>query len=147
MSRMKRTSLKIMCTLGAVLGLAGCGHLSSHVVWEADGTPQHVPHNEQAWWRYQFVYHPESQVYFNPYTHVYYWYTGHEWVEGQRLPAHFTLDKKLAQVVRVHSKPPHVQHRTITTAAAGPSYGVFPSSANELGGQFAITTAEPEYEH
>ncbi len=121
--------------------------MSSNVVWEADGTPQHISHNEQAWWRYQFVYHPEAQVYFNPYTHTYYWYSGHEWVEGSRLPEHITLDKKLAQVVRVHSRPPHVQHRTITTAAAGPSYGVFPSSANELGGQFAITTAEPSKEH
>lgn len=147
MSRMKRTSLKVLCTLGAVLGLAGCGHLSSHVQWEADGTPQHISHNEQASWRYQFVYHPEMQVYFNPYTHVYYWYTGHEWVEGTRLPEHFTLDKKLARVVRVNSKPPHLQHRTITTVAAGPVDGVFPSSANELGGQFVITTAQPEYEH
>ena len=142
MSRMKRTSLKIMCALGVVFGLAGCGHLSSDVVWEADGTPRHVPHNDQAWWRYQFVYHPEAQVYFNPFTNAYYWYSGNEWVESQQLPEHIILDKNLARVVRVNTKPPHVQHRTITTAVAGPSYGVFPSSANEMGGQFAVTIAE-----
>lgn len=145
MSRSKRTSLKIACCVAVVLGLAGCSGTRTTVRWESDGTPQHT-HPNQQWWRYQFVYYPDVQVYFNPFTHSYYWYTGEQWVQSQRLPEWITLDKNLARVVKVYSKPPHLQHRTMTAAVAGPSHGVFPSSANELGGQFAVTTAEPKGE-
>ena len=146
MSRSKRTGLKIACCVAVVLGLAGCSGTRTTVRWESDGTPQHT-HPNQQWWRYQFVYYPDVQVYFNPFTHSYYWYTGERWVQSERLPTWITLDKNLARVVKVYSKPPHLQHRTMTAAVAGPSHGVFPSSANELGSQFAITTAGPADEH
>ena len=146
MSRSKRTSLKVACCVGVVLGLAGCSGTMTTVRWESDGTPQHT-HPNQQWWRYQFVYYPDVQVYFNPFTNDYYWYTGEQWVQSQHLPEWITLDKNLARVVKVYSKPPHLQHRTMTAVVAGPSHGVFPSSANERGGHFAVTTAEPANDH
>lgn len=139
MSRSKLNVLKIACCVGAVLGLAACG-TTSIVEWEVDGTPRHMHPNEH-WWQYKFVYHPEAQVYFNPYTHTYSWFDSNneQWFEGARLPVKYTINEKQAKVVKVNFKPPHAQHRTITTVKAGPTFSAFPASIEEYPGQNRFT--------
>lgn len=117
----------LRCGLGAavILGLAGCT-TNSQVAWEADGTPQHT-HPGQNWWRYQFVYHPDEQVYYNTYSQKYYWFEEGIWHEGKMLPTHIPLSGKHARAVKVFERQPHIQHDSVV-AMSGPFNFPFPSS-------------------
>ncbi len=112
-------SIKHILVLGgasAALTLAlGCGSGSSQhtVQWQANGMPRHSDPNTP-WWRYQFVYHPREQVYFEPSTHTYFWFENDFWHEGPELPEHFTLDSKLARVVHTWHEKPYMAHNTAT---------------------------------
>jgi len=148
MSRSKLNVLRIACCVGAVLGLAACNQTNSIVEWEADGTPRHFHPNEH-WWQYNFVYHPEAQVYFNPFTHTYSWYDSDNemWFDGKRLPKEYAINVHNAQVVKVNFKPPHSQHRTITAKKAGPTFSAFPASTEEYPGQYRFTKVGTSNDH
>ena len=52
------------------------------------------------WWDSKVVYHPEANVYFDPYTQTYYFQDENEnWVSSDTLPEHFTLLRATRQVV------------------------------------------------
>lgn len=111
----------------ALFALGGChAEQQSTVAWQPNGMPHHS-HPTQDWWHYQFVYHPRAQVYFEPYSHMYYWFEEDEWQQGHRLPSTITLDTSLARTVVMKTPIPHAQHETVVVAH-GPARGQAPAS-------------------
>jgi hypothetical protein len=112
-------------SLLTTLGMTGCsGH--STVAWEDSGTPVHnAP--DQSWWQYEYVYHPESQVYFEPYSTTFYWYNGQVWQSGQELPDWVAVNPDNAVTVRMATKEPYAHHER-AVALHGPLFGAYPSS-------------------
>ena len=58
-----------------LVALGGCAVSSESITFNDNGQPRHE-HGWQDWWNYQFVYHPNEQVYFEPYTGTYHWFQG-----------------------------------------------------------------------
>jgi hypothetical protein len=101
---------------GAAVTIAlGCstGTSQHHVQWQANGMPRHSDPNNP-WWRYQFVYHPREQVYYEPTTATYFWFDNNAWHEGPELPHQFTLEAKLARIVYTWHEKPYMAHNTAT---------------------------------
>ena len=65
-------------SLAATAFLAGGCETTTDVLWQANGTPHHK-HPTQGWWSYQFVYYPNAQVYFEPYSKTWYWCEDGHW--------------------------------------------------------------------
>ena len=106
----------IRCTpvlLAAAAVLAtGCAQ-DSEVTWLDNGMPYHGQ-SEQGWWHYQFVYHPNAQVYFEPHTKTYYWFEDNVWQSGSELPRELTpLDGRLARVVKLNEAEPMLHHESV----------------------------------
>ncbi len=94
--------------------MTGCesNDSTTQVTWQANGTPFH--HDaEQDWWHYQFVYYPNKQVYFEPFSQTYYWYDISTWHEGTQLPQHITVHGDTPQVVKLKAELPFYQHDTV----------------------------------
>jgi len=90
----------------------GCAVTSETIAFQEDGTPRHE-HGWQDWWSHQFVYHPNDQVYFEPYTRTYHWFDGGTWRSGEELPSSLRPDPELAQVVFLQEdRFPWSQHNT-----------------------------------
>jgi hypothetical protein len=105
-------AIALMLSLAAMAGLtAGCAQEST-VTWQPDGMPHHT-HPNQNWWSYEFVYHPNAQVYFEPYTHQYFWFQDGWWHRGDQPPQELTLDPTLARVVKLQQTSPYPQHGTV----------------------------------
>jgi len=134
-----------VCALSAAAAFAmgGCVTSGSDITFHPSGLPHHE-HPTQDWWSYQFVYHPHEQVYFEPYTRMFFWNEDGEWVEGERLPRHITVDPRYSKVVFLKTPVPHAQHLTVV-ASAGPAYNVHEQSPwPGAGGPFALTQASME---
>jgi len=101
---MKRTTL---ASLPLVIA-AGCSS-PSVVTWQDNGVPFHE-HSFETWWNYQFVYHPSTQSYFEPWTQTHIWFEGDAWRMGSDLPRGLNPDPRYAQVVKVRSDLPFLQH-------------------------------------
>ena len=97
-----------------LVALGGCAVSSETITFNDDGQPRHE-HGWQDWWNYQFVYHPNEQVYFEPYTGTYHWFEGESWTSGGELPAIFKPDPQFATVVFLkEGQFPWAQHDTTT---------------------------------
>ena len=94
------------------LTLAGCSHKSSVTSWQANGTPVHESVNEP-WWNYQLVYHPNSGVYFEPYSHMYHWQEDGEWRSSKRRPGPVAWRAGEAKVVRLNWDTPEYGHSSV----------------------------------
>ena len=110
MTRSKAIALMLMMMAAAGL-TAGCSQ-DSTVTWQPDGMPHHV-HPNQSWWTYEFVYHPNAQVYFEPYTKQYFWFEDGWWHAGDQPPGELVLDPSLATVVKLQQTAPYPQHGTV----------------------------------
>ena len=110
MKRIKASVLGLLMVVAAY-ALAGCETATS-ISWQRDGVPHHQ-HPEQEWWHYQFVYHPNAQVYFEPYTKTYYWFEKGSWCAGAKPPTGLELNTQLATVVKLQQSLPFVQHDTV----------------------------------
>ncbi len=96
----------------------GCATTSESITFQDDGTPRHE-HGWQDWWNYQFVYHPNDQVYFEPYSGTYHWFADGTWRTGEELPATLNPEPRLAQVVFLQEDEfPWGQHNTNSFAHA-----------------------------
>ena len=126
----------------AVVAMAGCGVKSgSEITFHPSGLPHH-DHPHQQWWSYQFVYHPQAEVYFEPYTRVFFWNEDGEWVEGERLPSHISIDPHLARVVYLKTPVPHAQHITVIASVGRQPYDKHdPSPWPGDDAEFALTQA------
>jgi hypothetical protein len=125
-------------SVAAIFALGGCASTSSEITFHPSGLPHHE-HPHQDWWSYQFVYHPHAQVYFEPYTRMFFWNEDGYWMEGRVLPSHITVDPHHAKVVHLKTPVPHAQHLTVV-ASAGPAYNVHaPSPWPGMQGDFALT--------
>ena len=67
MIKVTRTGLGAAAVLGTAVAICGCQQAKHPVSFQAVGPPMHE-HPHQTWWTYQFVYHPEQQTYYEPYT-------------------------------------------------------------------------------
>lgn len=99
----------------AAFTLGGCYTSSESVTFEDGQAPVHE-HGWQDWWSHQFVYHPEQQAYFEPYSGTYHWFENGAWVEGDSLPLALNPDPELAEIVFLQNgQAPWDQHPTVTT--------------------------------
>jgi len=109
-----RHTLVTLSIAAAVATLGGCAVTSDTITFEDSGQPRHE-HGWQDWWNFQFVYHPNDQVYFEPYTGTYHWFQNERWNTGSELPSAFSPDPDLAQVVFLQEDAfPWAQHNTTT---------------------------------
>lgn len=128
----------------ALFGLGGCSYKTGSDITFHPTTLPHHEHPQQEWWNYQFIYHPHAQVYFEPYTRMFFWFEDGEWVEGKKLPAQFVINPDYSQVVYLKTPVPHAQHLTVV-ASAGPAYDIVgQSSWPGDSGPFALTQASTD---
>lgn len=86
--------------------LVGCR--SSELVWHENGTPE-FRYGEKSW--YQFTYHPEQDVYFEPYSNTYFWKdNGGQWASSHDLPWGIELDHSSATIVKLRDYHPLVEY-------------------------------------
>jgi hypothetical protein len=104
----------------------GCAPQATVVTWQESAAPRHA-HATQDWWQYQFVYHPQAQVYLEPYTRTWFWFKDGQWHEGPVLDPGIHLDHSLSRIVLLNSRTPHEQHDTVAVAH-GPWRSRHPSS-------------------
>jgi hypothetical protein len=112
----------IVLSLAAVLataGVAGCqsdqkvsNAPSDHTVtWLDNGMPyfEYADPNRN---HYRFIYHPNSQFYYEPYTETYFWYEDGMWYEGEghEVPKQCTIDLRIAKVIESPHPKPFVHH-------------------------------------
>jgi hypothetical protein len=72
---------------------------------------------------------------------MFFWNEDGEWVEGERLPSHITVNPRYSKVVFLKTPVPHAQHLTVV-ASAGPAYNVHEQSPwPGEAGPFALTQA------
>lgn len=101
----------------AVVGtlvLAGCSHPSKVTNWQANGTPVHESANEP-WWNYQLVYHPNTGVYFEPYSQTWHWQEGGEWRSSTRRPAPVAWRADEAVIVKLNWDTPEFGDTTVSS--------------------------------
>ena len=104
--------------LGATLitgaaALTGCEAESRTITMQANGVPFHE-NSAQDWWNYQFIYHPNIQAYYQPYTGDWFWFQNDAWHAGPQLPNELTPKSELGQVVKLQSDHlPFMQHGTV----------------------------------
>jgi hypothetical protein len=107
-----RQLLVTLSLAAAATTLGGCAVSSESITFEDNGTPRHE-HGWQDWWNYQMVYHPNDQVYYEPYSGTYHWFQDETWYTGDKLPRTLTPDPELAQVVFLQDGQfPWAQHNT-----------------------------------
>jgi hypothetical protein len=111
MSKVKSAVLGTLA-LAATAGLGGCYSVDGHVTWQPSGVPHH-DHPYQQWWNYQFVYFPQQQVYFEPYTEEYFWFRNGQWERGTELPADISVDPTQGRIVKLQHQDPYLQHETV----------------------------------
>lgn len=98
--------------LAVIAGLGGCYSVDGHVTWQPNGMPHH-DHPYQDWWSYKFVYFPQEQVYFEPYTGDFFWFADGQWEQGPTLPPDVNVDPAEGRVVKLQQQKPYVQHETV----------------------------------
>ena len=105
--------------------MLGCDSSQHTITMQDNGVPYHV-HGSQDWWHYQFVYHPDAQTYFEPYTQTYFWYEEGAWHAGPESPPQLILDVDRAKVVKLRTdEMPFLQHTTVL--ASHPPRGEMPA--------------------
>ncbi len=96
---------------GTVL-LAGCQSKSTVTGWQANGTPVHSDPNEP-WWNYELIYHPNSGVYFEPYSHTWHWQENGEWRSSNVRPGPVAWRADEAVVVKLNWDTPEYGHTSV----------------------------------
>lgn len=91
-------------TAGACL-LMGCQPTTRSAQFLENGQPRLLAATATNW-QYPYVYHPESEVYFEPYTRNYFWQEDGTWFKGASLPATRPLDPLTAIVVSLPYEEP-----------------------------------------
>jgi hypothetical protein len=82
----------------AAVALTGCGTTVSQRI-AADMSQQSEAY--QAWWGQKMIYHAKANVFFDPFSRLYYWYESDQWTEGASLPSSISLrDDKPTVVTR-----------------------------------------------
>ena len=127
----------VMSILGLCVaaGLSGCQSATT-VSWEPSGTPRHEVPGES--WHYQFVYHPNAQTYYEPFTQRYFWFEDGAWRGGDHCPPELSLDPRLAKVVYLENSVPFIQHDS-TYALHPARQPVHPYFDPHAAGQFLPT--------
>ncbi len=115
-------SLGLSIIAAACLG-SGC-ETSTKVTWQDNGVPRHE-HPDQDWWSYKFIYHPNAQVYFEPYSKQYFWFEDGVWKQSDSSPRELPLDRRLAKVVKLQNDLPYKQHDMVL--AWQPCYRAIPA--------------------
>lgn len=99
---------------GLLAAATGC-ETESKITFQDNGIPRHE-HGWQDWWNYQFVYYPEENVYYEPFTETYFWFDSDGWAQGDTLPRALYLDRTRAEVVRLQSDElPFIQQVSVST--------------------------------
>jgi len=91
------------------LAVTGCESARSTVSWQANGMPRHE-HPHQDWWHFQFVYYPNAQAYYEPYSQSWFWFENGSWWNGEALPRGMAPSASQAVVVRTRWDLPFLQH-------------------------------------
>jgi hypothetical protein len=101
----------IVAIIAITVGLASC-HDSEYVRWDPTGMPARInPATNQAIYRY--VYYPNLQVYFEPYSEIYWWFQDEAWYEGNRLPEGTTVRHEYFQFIELATPKPWTHHVTV----------------------------------
>jgi hypothetical protein len=98
--------------IAAACSLTGCESAQSTVSIQSNGVPYHE-NAVQTWWHYQFVYYPDEQVYYEPFTGTYWWFEQGSWWPGSKLPDQFQLEAETAEIVYLQQDRPYLQHGTV----------------------------------
>ena len=61
---------------------------------------------------YDYDYYPDSDIYFYPQGHLYYWNEDGRWRSGRDLPHRYDLREHPAEHFRGHSQQPWTEHRS-----------------------------------
>lgn len=113
---MARLPLFVAATTAAatvMLMAGGCTQPSQSISWQDNGMPRHE-NGADSWWNYQFVYHPDDQVYYEPYTKTFHWFDDGTWRSGDNTPDEMWLDPAMARVVYLKlDEFPWGQHDTV----------------------------------
>lgn len=134
-----RKSTVLLAVLGVAL-MSGCGAKTA-ITWQDNGTPVHQ-HPSQDWWQYQYVYYPQTQVYFEPFSHTWYWFEDELWHEGTELPQEFSVHNVNPRIVKLHSMPPYEQHDYVASIN-GPYLYAYPGSLSaEYGPNIRMAQAQ-----
>lgn len=101
-----------LATVGGALMLSGCTAKSSVTSWQVNGTPVHDAPT-QPWWNYELVYHPNSGVYYEPYSSTYHWQEAGEWRSSKTRPEPVAWRAEEAIVVKLNWDTPEYGHTTV----------------------------------
>ena len=97
----------------ATAALTGCESSTHTIVMQDNGVPYHERQG-QDWWNHQFVYHPNTQSYYEPYSETHFWFEDGAWHAGPALPNELKPRTDLGQVVKLQSDDlPFAQHGTV----------------------------------
>jgi hypothetical protein len=102
----------VAVTVAAAATLTGCAPKSSATSWQSNGTPVHNDPNAP-WQSYQLVYHPNSGVYFEPYSHTWHWQERGEWRSSKTRPEPVAWRTEEAIVVKLNWDTPEYGHTTV----------------------------------
>jgi hypothetical protein len=103
----------IVAGVAGAAALTGCAPKSTATSWQSNGTPVHSDANEP-WWSYQLVYHPNSGVYFEPYSHTWHWQERGEWRSSKTRPEPVGWRPEEAVVVKLNWDTPEFGHMTVS---------------------------------
>jgi hypothetical protein len=109
----------------AACSLTGCESAQSSLSIQDNGVLRQDS-TAHTWWHYQFVYYPDEQVYYEPFTQTYWWFEEGSWWPGDKLPDEFELRREMAQVVYLQHDRPYLQHGTVLALHPVPSHPVNP---------------------
>ena len=113
MPHLRKTLIGAVVVAG--LALTGCGtsggfHSSSNYSMDENPTMGYSQENVQRfdvwfngnidheWWDVQVVFHPEANLYFDPYTQLYYFEADGTWNQSQYLPTNIRLLRSTRQI-------------------------------------------------
>ena len=130
----RRTAVVLGLGVVAAFALSGCSAMQETVTWQDDGVPRHE-NSHQDWWNYEFVFHPHANVYYQPYTTMYFWCEDGVWRTGEKLPLvfAFNLDHRTAQVVKLSHDLPFLQHDSTVWRVRAPHGAEMPENFVPVG--------------
>lgn len=104
------TSGILGCAAAAVVCLTmGCESNDTTAQWQPGQAP-YFNGETQEWWHFKFVYHPQDEVYFQPYTGQYYWFADGAWRSGTELPLGRAISSVDAKIVKSTTDLPFLHH-------------------------------------
>lgn len=116
------------CAAAVAVCLAmGCESNDTTAQWQPGEAPYFNADGDQ-WWHFKFVYYPQDEIYFQPYTGQFFWFEDGAWRSGDDLPMTRNIRSIDAEVVRSRYDLPFFEH--LTHAQLHPNPKTMPDRIN-----------------